>query len=68
MSALLFATARQVAVDQHLMEPAADLAERRRAFLAELRGIVGDMRLINDLAREQFMIRDGALRHPAASS
>ncbi|WP_099021730.1 glycerol-3-phosphate 1-O-acyltransferase [Mycolicibacterium palauense] len=68
VSALLFATARQVAVDQHLMEPAADLAERRRAFLAELRGIVGDMRLINDLAREQFMIRDGALRHPAASS
>ena len=29
VSALLFATARQVVADQHLLEPAADLAERR---------------------------------------
>ncbi|MGH7290392.1 MAG: glycerol-3-phosphate 1-O-acyltransferase, partial [Myxococcota bacterium] len=40
VSALLFATARQVAADQNLLAPAADLEERRTAFLAELRGIL----------------------------
>ena len=42
-SALLFATARQVAADQHLLEPAADLAERRTAFRDELRDVLRDM-------------------------
>ena len=40
VSALLFATARQVAADQHLLEPGPGLDERRRAFLGELRGIL----------------------------
>ena len=38
VSALLFATARQVVADQDLLEPAADLVERRTAFRDELRG------------------------------
>ena len=40
VSALLFATARQVVADQHLLEPAADLVERRTAFRDELRGVL----------------------------
>src|SRR5258708_25641314 len=41
VSALLFATARQVAADQHLLEPAGDLDERRSAFRDALRGRPG---------------------------
>ncbi len=51
VSALLFATARQVAADQHLLEPAADLAERREAFVAELRGILRDMAEVEQISR-----------------
>ncbi|KWX57413.1 glycerol-3-phosphate 1-O-acyltransferase [Mycobacterium sp. NAZ190054] len=58
VSALLFATARQVAADQHLLEPAADLAERRKAFRAELRGILGDMDAVDRCARRQFFARE----------
>jgi glycerol-3-phosphate O-acyltransferase len=58
VSALLFATARQVAADQHLLEPTADVAERRRALLAELRAILGDMDKVEEIAHEQFYTRE----------
>jgi glycerol-3-phosphate O-acyltransferase len=58
VSALLFATARQVAADQHLLEPAADLNERRAAFLAELRAVLRDMDKVEQIAREQFYARE----------
>lgn len=62
VSALLFATARQVAADQHLLEPAADLRERRAAFRDELRGILRDMDMVERIAREQFVAREIARR------
>ena len=58
VSALLFATARQVAADQHLLEPAADLAERRAAFLRELRDVLADMDKVEAISREQFYRRE----------
>jgi glycerol-3-phosphate O-acyltransferase len=58
VSALLFATARQVAVDQHLLEPAADLAARREGFLAELRAILNDMDKVEQISRRQFYARE----------
>jgi glycerol-3-phosphate O-acyltransferase len=58
VSALLFATARQVADDQHLLEPAADLNERRNAFRDELRGILGDMDTVEQISRRQFYVRE----------
>ncbi|ORB29717.1 glycerol-3-phosphate 1-O-acyltransferase [Mycolicibacterium parafortuitum] len=58
VSALLFTTARQVAADQHLLEPAADLADRRRAFRTELRGILKDMNTVDRCARRQFFARE----------
>jgi glycerol-3-phosphate O-acyltransferase len=58
VSALLFATARQVVADQNLLKPAADLEERRTAFLAELRGILGDMAKVEQYSREQFFVRE----------
>ena len=68
VSALLFTTARQVAGDQHLLEPAADLGERRAAFLAELRGVLADMDEVERLSREQFYTREMALRAADAKS
>ncbi|MCW2626808.1 glycerol-3-phosphate 1-O-acyltransferase [Mycobacterium sp.] len=62
VSALLFATARQVAADQHLLEPAADLDERRTAFRDELRGILGDMDTVERISLEQFYAREVARR------
>ncbi|MDT5301848.1 MAG: glycerol-3-phosphate O-acyltransferase, partial [Mycobacterium sp.] len=62
VSALLFATARQVVADQHLLEPADDLADRREAFLAELRGILRDMDKVEKFSREQFYLRERARR------
>ena len=67
VSALLFATARQVAADQHLLEPAADLDERRAAFRDELRGILGDMDEVEQISREQFYAREVERRRSAAS-
>jgi glycerol-3-phosphate O-acyltransferase len=67
VSALLFTTARQVAADQHLLEPAEDLAERREAFVAELRGILRDMSEVEHISRQQFVQRELA-RRPAAGS
>ncbi len=58
VSALLFATARQVAADQHLLEPAADLVERRTAFRDELRDVLRDMDKIERISREQFYVRE----------
>jgi glycerol-3-phosphate O-acyltransferase len=58
VSALLFATARQVAADQHLLEPAADLDERRTAFHDELRTVLGDMDKVEQISREQFYVRE----------
>ena len=61
VSALLFATARQVAADQHLLEPAADLAERRTAFRDELRDVLRDMDKVEQIVpRAVLRPRDGA--------
>jgi glycerol-3-phosphate O-acyltransferase len=66
VSALLFATGRQVAADQKLLGSSAvgagaDLGERRRAFLAELRDIIADMDRIFQLSRDQFYAREATL-------
>lgn len=58
VSTLLFATARQVAVDQELIAPAADLAERRVAFRRELRNILRDFDYVEQIARSQFVARE----------
>jgi glycerol-3-phosphate O-acyltransferase len=65
VSALLFATARQVAADQQLFMPGPDLGERRRAFLWELRGILADMDRLHSISRAQFMERESATRRSA---
>ncbi|MGB0877218.1 MAG: glycerol-3-phosphate 1-O-acyltransferase [Mycobacterium sp.] len=57
-STLLFTTARQVAVDQNLLGPAEDLADRRVAFRDELRGILADMERAEEYSREQFFARE----------
>ncbi|EHB53975.1 Glycerol-3-phosphate O-acyltransferase [Mycolicibacterium rhodesiae JS60] len=62
VSALLFATARQVAADQQLLQAGPDLPERRRAFLHELRAILADMDRISVLSSEQFYARELKLR------
>ena len=64
VSALLFATARQVAVDQKLLEPSPDLRERRRAYLDELRAILTDMERVHQLSREQFYAREVKQGYP----
>ncbi|MCP9273403.1 glycerol-3-phosphate 1-O-acyltransferase [Mycolicibacterium arenosum] len=64
VSALLFATARQVMADQKLLMRAADLAERRQRFLQELRDILGDMTKVERISREQFFARE-LQRRPA---
>jgi glycerol-3-phosphate O-acyltransferase len=64
VSALLFATARQVAADQNLLETAADLRERRRAYLIELRVILADMQRVHELSRQQFYAREMKLGFP----
>lgn len=58
VSALLFATARQVAADQGLLEPGPDLAGRREAFLGELREILGDMDRMRAISQQQFHERE----------
>ncbi|HZU50008.1 MAG TPA: glycerol-3-phosphate 1-O-acyltransferase [Mycobacterium sp.] len=58
VSTLLFATARQVAADQHLLEPASDLAERRTAFRQELRDILRDFNHVAQIARNRFIARE----------
>lgn len=65
VSALLFTTARQVAADQGLLRRAADLSERRAAFLTEMRDILADMDTVEIASREQFLARERAARQSA---
>ncbi|GBE65101.1 glycerol-3-phosphate acyltransferase [Mycobacterium sp. MFM001] len=65
VSTLLFATARQVAADQQLLEPAPDLAERRTAFRTELRRILRDFDHVAQIARNQFVAREVESRRAA---
>src|ERR1700757_4380020 len=58
VSTLLFATARQVVVDQDLIAPAPDLTERRIAFRRELRNILRDFDYVEQIARNQFVARE----------
>jgi glycerol-3-phosphate O-acyltransferase len=58
VSALLFATARQVIADQGLLNASPDLAERRAAFLAELRAILRDMDGVELVSFAQFAERE----------
>ena len=62
VSALLFATARQVAADQKLLTPSPDLRDRRRAFVHELRDVLADMDRVHEVATEQFYVREAQLR------
>ncbi|OBI46352.1 glycerol-3-phosphate 1-O-acyltransferase [Mycobacterium sp. E796] len=62
VSTLLFATAYQVVVDQDLIAPAPDLAERRTAFRQELRDILEDSEYVGRIAREQFVAREARAR------
>jgi glycerol-3-phosphate O-acyltransferase len=62
VSTLLFATAYQVVVDQDLIGPAADLADRRTAFLRELRDILRDSDYVGRIARNQFVAREAKAR------
>lgn len=66
VSTLLFATARQVVADQHLLQPAGDLAERRVAFRGELRAILRDLDHVAQIVRNQFVAREAAARRQAA--
>jgi glycerol-3-phosphate O-acyltransferase len=65
---LLFATARQVAADQKLLDSAADLTERRKAFRDELRGILRDMDTVEQISLEQFAAREFARRELRSQS
>jgi glycerol-3-phosphate O-acyltransferase len=62
VSTLLFATARQVVVDQDLIAPAPDLGERRIAFRRELRNILRDFDYVEKIARNQFIARESKAR------
>jgi glycerol-3-phosphate O-acyltransferase len=64
VSALLFRTALQLARNRGLLEPGPDLAERRAAFLAELRDLVRRLDQIEDLAIRRY-IRDAVNAMPA---
>ena len=65
VSALLFATARQVVADQGLLEPAPDLAERRQAFMDELRTILADIDRMGLVSTRQFRERETSARASA---
>ncbi|KJX75240.1 glycerol-3-phosphate 1-O-acyltransferase [Mycobacterium lepromatosis] len=58
VSTLLFATAYQVVVDQNLIAPAPDLAERRMVFRRELRDIRRDFDYVEQIARGRFIVRE----------
>ena len=64
VSALLFATALQLARNRGLFEPGAGLAERREAFLTELRHLVRRLDQIENLAIRRY-IRDAVSAVPA---
>jgi glycerol-3-phosphate O-acyltransferase len=65
VSALLFATARQVVADQNLLGRAPDLSQRRTDFLRELRDILTDMDTVEAGSRAQFYERVQAARRTA---
>ena len=67
-SALLFTTAWQVAGDQNLLVPAADLVDRRKAFRDELRAILSDMDRVDASARAQFFARERSRRELRAGA
>ncbi len=67
VSALLFATARQVAADQKLLTPSPDLRDRRRAFVHELRAVLADMDQVHTVSTEQFYAREAQLRESGAA-
>ncbi|HTQ88763.1 MAG TPA: glycerol-3-phosphate 1-O-acyltransferase, partial [Streptosporangiaceae bacterium] len=64
VSALLFQTALQLARNRGLLEAGPDLAERRAAFLAELRDLVRRLDQIENLAIRRY-IRDAVNAMPA---
>ena len=64
VSALLFQTALQLARNRGLLDPAPDLAERRAAFLAELRDLGRRLDQIENLAIRRY-IRDTVNAMPA---
>ena len=64
VSALLFQTGLQLAANRGLLEPGPGLAERRAAFLAELRDLVRRLDQIEDLAIRRY-IRDAVNAMPA---
>lgn len=68
VSTLLFATARQVLDDQDLIAPAPDLADRRAAFLHELRAILRDLDYVGRIARDQFVAREFKARQDRLES
>ncbi|KBZ61349.1 glycerol-3-phosphate 1-O-acyltransferase [Mycobacterium colombiense] len=68
VSTLLFATARQVVDDQNLIAPAPDLADRRAAFLQELRDILQDFNYVGQIARDQFVAREAKARQALLDS
>lgn len=68
VSTLLFATARQVVEDQNLIAAAPDLAERRGAFLQELRDILHDFNYVGQIARDQFVAREDRARRDLLDS
>jgi glycerol-3-phosphate O-acyltransferase len=64
----LFATARQVVDDQDLIAPAPDLADRRTAFLHELRDLLQDFNYVGRIARDQFLAREFKARQDRLDS
>lgn len=68
VSTLLFATARQVVDDQDLIAAAPDLADRRGAFLQELRDILQDFNYVGQIARDQFVAREAKARQDLLDS
>ena len=64
VSALLFQTALQLARNRGLLEAGPDLAERRSAFLAELRDLVRRLDHIENLAIRRY-IKDAVNAMPA---
>jgi glycerol-3-phosphate O-acyltransferase len=61
VSTLLNATAKQVAVDQNLLNPGVADIDARRAACTELRAILGDLDKIEETAQKQLVERE--LRH-----
>ncbi|MDQ2815885.1 MAG: glycerol-3-phosphate 1-O-acyltransferase [Actinomycetota bacterium] len=59
VSVLLFSTAFQLAGNQGLLEPGEDLAVRRAAFLAELRGLHSRLNRIEELAIKRYLTGAG---------